>query len=1099
MPNVRRPRLSHEQPDSADLHVIVLDQDLEARSDATVRVRLRGSRRATTLRYDEYLRRHTASLKPGVYELRVGLDPSMEVDRREIAVQAGANTIYSSVAPLGTPYYVGADGEKIYFRPEEGRLLLYASGVDVAERLPAILRDRGIAVEPAPEPPPSPGGAAGSPERARSSKSTESARFMIPNPPITADPPAEAWQELARELEELGFVCRVAALLLRGKGIIEGLTTEFVVSFTPEITPDQAESLAKELGCEIDHRIAWMPNGYLMRVRGLPRYDVLAVIETFRRMPAVVYAEPNVVVHIEQDVAPNDYLLAEQTYGPVIHAQQAWNRMEGYLGAALSAGSPGITVAVFDGAGVSPNHPDLTGNLSDGTAKMVANFNFRNMANQTVATLGGDHGTACASVAAGRFNNGLGFPGIAGNCHLIGARLPFDWTGLDIADAWMWAASLPTGRPAPFPAAPSPAADVISNSWGVLNAWNNTIRDALDYLTVYGRGGKGCVVCFSVGNFDTYVQFSAIRRYAAYSRTIAVGASINANPTNPTSSGAPDPAGQTLNLPAFVDTRAYYSPFGPELDLVAPSHTAYPATGQAGTADPVDLGKVDPIAAATLVGQGHWIGQATTATALAAASAAGAASISVASTAGFAVGATILIGAPGVAGREFRQVQAVGAGSITVNTALTNAHAVATQVATGPRDYDRSEFGGTSHSCPSVAGAVALILSVRPELTWTQVRRILRESADPIDVNLANADGRWRDAVGRLNTDPAYAGPVFSQWYGFGRLNLDAAVQAAHDFDRRADIVVRDNLNDSGAVPSPDWWAASPDIWVSAADVPVPVIAYTTDPTVADPTLTNAERGHDNYVFVRVKNVGPIASDAFWVRALVTHFPGFEFRYPQEWMPSNAPGATPPSPLTPGSYLIGEQTVNSLGAGAESIRKFTWPAALVPPDSVTIAGVIAHWHPCLLAEVSPHDGPTPAATGIPVQRDNNLAQRNITVSDSGTDDACAVVAGTSGSEGVDALLLDCKELEPEAAVFVRIDDDRIMDRWFGLGRIGSFQQVEGLLLDRGDFELPLGLPPGRYVAVVIGLIGGARGSGVVRVSQRLKGGEISAGYEIRRW
>jgi len=37
------------------------------------------------------------------------------------------------------------------------------------------------------------------------------------------------------------------------------------------------------------------------------------------------------------------------------------------------------------------------------------------------------------------------------------------------------------------------------------------------------------------------------------------------------------------------------------------------------------------------------------------------------------------------------------------------------------------------------------------------------------------------------------------------------------------------------------------------------------------------------------------------------------------------------------------------------------------------------------------------------------------------------------------------------------------------------------------------------VAVVIGLIGGARGSGVVRVSQRLKGGEISAGYEIRRW
>ena len=53
-------------------------------------------------------------------------------------------------------------------------------------------------------------------------------------------------------------------------------------------------------------------------------------------------------------------------------------------------------------------------------------------------------------------------------------------------------------------------------------------------------------------------------------------------------------------------------------------------------------------------------------------------------------------------------------------------------------DYTRT-FNGTSAATPLVTGAVALILSVRPELTWRDVRRVLALSArknDPLDSGL---------------------------------------------------------------------------------------------------------------------------------------------------------------------------------------------------------------------------------------------------------------------------------------------------------------------------------------------------------------------------
>ncbi|HNR41701.1 MAG TPA: S8 family serine peptidase [Bacteroidales bacterium] len=71
-------------------------------------------------------------------------------------------------------------------------------------------------------------------------------------------------------------------------------------------------------------------------------------------------------------------------------------------------------------------------------------------------------------------------------------------------------------------------------------------------------------------------------------------------------------------------------------------------------------------------------------------------------------------------------------------------------------------FGGTSASCPGVAGTAALVLSANPALKWTQVRKIIRETCDKIDIS-----GGEYDSEGH------------SRFYGYGRINALKAVKLA--------------------------------------------------------------------------------------------------------------------------------------------------------------------------------------------------------------------------------------------------------------------------------------------------------------------------------
>lgn len=76
-------------------------------------------------------------------------------------------------------------------------------------------------------------------------------------------------------------------------------------------------------------------------------------------------------------------------------------------------------------------------------------------------------------------------------------------------------------------------------------------------------------------------------------------------------------------------------------------------------------------------------------------------------------------------------------------------------------DYT-NDFGGTSSACPGAAGVVALVLAANPDLTYAEVRDVLKQACVQIDV----AGG-------------AYNASGWSRYYGWGRLDAERAVTAA--------------------------------------------------------------------------------------------------------------------------------------------------------------------------------------------------------------------------------------------------------------------------------------------------------------------------------
>lgn len=1009
-------------------------------ADAQVRIRLVGPNegREVALKYDKRTETYvTTDVEPGYYLLTASTR-GYQSDSREVQVDPGGLKDVFVLGKKGMPFYYRGQ-VRVPFDPPSDRVgVALEAGVtekdlrslkELAKKLelsedkevPPEVREEGVVI------------------------------YVMPS---SAE---EKVQSVLDVLSEHSAVRNAGHVIEIGEKTATFLTPQLIVRFKPNVKDNQVLKIAAKYDMTVVRSIPYAANAWLLTTKGQATYDLLGLCEALVKTGDVVYAEPNLVeTAVDLAINPTDYVYPEQWHIPLVSLPDAWETLRNANPPGVNPGDPGdltfgsedIVIAVLDrgiqsntvGGITTPSHPDFTGNVTGGASKVSQFFDFATMVSNNDAPPN-DHGMGCASVAAARVNNASIVPGVnegvggaAPNCRLMGLIRPAGGTNQRYADAYIWITGFDPAWTVDgvnyavgtvFPAAPTDPADIITNSFGWSSApLAGIMQDAFDYVTSYGRGGSGVATFWAAGNYGIPTQ-QVLFAAALYPKVMAVGASSLAND-------------------GVTEIKADYSAIGNAIEFCTPSHDAY-VGGNPLHNPSTNYGVIS----ADLLGQGNMPGHPaqTTTLSVAAGPSAGAITINVASSAGFAASQAALIGVPGAADTEAQLIVSVPSATQVRVTMLHNAHPAGSAIASGPANY-RNNFGGTSSACPLAGGIAALCLSINPNLSWVELRQILRTTAERIDLTNATATGQWVDTTGDGVDN-------FSQWYGWGRLNANDAVIAARDYDHDSDVVVRDNLLDAGVVPSAGWHAVSPDIWADPNNVPIPAIVYTDAPPHFNPI-----REQDNYVFVRVKNVGTVASSDFWVRAMITHFPGFEFRYPEEWSPSNMPGQPVPSPLEPGTYLIGEVNISSLGPGADQIVKMTWPESLVPDDTVTVGGMTVTWHPCLLAEASPHDGPPPSGATFDVKRYNNLAQRNITIDDPDSSDAdlvTAVVAGTSNPVGVDSVIIDRSLVPADYRVFARVADERHMKHWLTLfeqGRIRAAKRLPGSIEVLGEPSLP---------------------------------------------
>ncbi|MHA6263289.1 S8 family serine peptidase [Arenibacterium sp. CAU 1754] len=1147
-----------KQLDKATLEVQVETPAWKTITNAKVTATRDGDEKAkpVSLKFSKETERyHASDIAPGRYVLQADA-PRMQGDERTVVIGAGAHSERFVLGRKGMPfYYRGA--VKVPFDPRPARLAVaisHAAQDDEFAKLKALIKQLELSEEE------------DTPDEIRKERV---AVYRHPDEGEAVD------AAIARLRAQPGVAAAGLVLNLEAR-VVEFMTSQINVRFKAEVSNDQVPVVAERRGLRVVRRLPYSPNGWLLEVKSGASRDVLEICAELVKSGLVIYAEPNLSATApDQAINPTDYLRPEQWHIDLVNLPDAWQTLHNNNAPGVNPGDPGdltfgsedIVIAVLDrgiqsttvGGVTTAAHADFDGTVTGGASKVAHFIDFNSM------TLDNDsppnnHGMGCSGVAGGLANNPSGVGGVtagivgaAPNCRMIGAIRPSPATAQQYADAFVWLAGFDPGWTGDgvnytvgtvFPAPPANPADLISCSFG----WSSgplagVMSDTFDFVTTYGRGGRGVGVFWAAGNVTGVVQVDFAT--ALHPKVMCVGAS-------------------TLDNDGTTEIRSAYSQIGNSVEFVAPSHDAY-VGGAPLHNPPANYGVIS----ADLLGNGNMPGapfQSTSTTGAVTASAANV-TLSVGSSAGFAAGQAALIGVPGAADTEAQLIVSIPSGTQIRVQRLHNDHPAGTAVAGGPADY-QNDFGGTSSATPLAAGIAALCLSANSALSWVELRQIMRLSATQIDLGNSTATGAWIDTTGDGTVN-------FSQWYGWGRLNADAAVIDARDYGHASDVVIRDNLTDVGTTPSPGWHAVSPDIWTDPNDVAIPALAYG-----AAPPHFNPVRGQPNYVFVRVKNIGTAATSDFWVRAMITHFPGFEFRYPQEWMPSNMPGSTVPSPLVPGTYLIGETAIASLAPGADQIVKMTWDAALVPESSVMVGGISVHWHPCLLAEAAPHDGPAPSGATFDVRRYNDLAQRNITIDDdsdsSDADLVSAVIAGTSDAGGIDSVILDRSQLPGDYRVFARIADDRLMAHWIaelkaggihavdplpgstqpvpphpddpadqhpgdcivtlldparlavrcgtsgtlivhgapktqfefrcgGLGvrprlSIGRFQGQEVVYFDQSApaIALPTQLAGGQYMPLVLGISRpeGRRGQGTLRATQRRADGGLSAGYAI---
>jgi serine protease len=305
--------------------------------------------------------------------------------------------------------------------------------------------------------------------------------------------------------------------LRRGGTLNPSVSNQRIIRFQAGLSQAEIEQLVKNAGGKLKKRLYSSGNTYVVEIDASKSSSL-----TNRR--EVLRSEDN--GRLRAFTVPNDpgYTVQSWHYG-MLRLPQAWSTQKG---------NSNVVVAVID-SGISTSHPDLRANLVSGYDFVDNDSNpsdtvpYYDPGNNHDNDVTSSHGTHVAGTISAVTNNGLGVAGVAWNVRIMPIRVlgndGYGYTS-DIAEGIKYAADH--------------NANVINLSLGGSSSnFSQEIKDQIDYAV-----SKGITVVAAAGNESTAVGFPA-----NLNNVIAVAA-----------------LGSDRKL-------AWYSNFGPEIDVCAPGGT----------------------------------------------------------------------------------------------------------------------------------------------------------------------------------------------------------------------------------------------------------------------------------------------------------------------------------------------------------------------------------------------------------------------------------------------------------------------------------------------------------------------------------------------
>ncbi len=350
-------------------------------------------------------------------------------------------------------------------------------------------------------------------------------------------PAGSDFESATARLRASGVVQAVCPVMIDQDGYTRYfMPDEFTVQFDPRLPEAEMLAIIRDFGSSIV-KDQWTPGYYTLALP--PEMELFETIREFMRLPQVQFAEPSYIGFNDFAFDPNDASYAQQwalrntgaTGGTVdadIDAREAWD---------IERGDANVVVVIID-TGVDWDHPDLRPNIlqnlgedADGDGQTMAlvagnwvldpgdldgidndgngldddllGWDFDDDDNNPNDE--GNHGTACAGIAAAVTNNATGVAGVAHNCRIMPLRINLS-AGMNQnrADAINYAAAMSANYDGM----------VLSCSW-IASGDVTALRSA-----IVNAKNDGVVVCFASGNFDE----TSVRFPARVEAAIAVGA-----------------------------------------------------------------------------------------------------------------------------------------------------------------------------------------------------------------------------------------------------------------------------------------------------------------------------------------------------------------------------------------------------------------------------------------------------------------------------------------------------------------------------------------------------------------------------------------------